>query len=232
MTNSRWYDYSKYFSDDFLIAGFTNINFPFNPPQDRIEFARLLGLNSQNIVKLKQVHSAEIAYTRQPGQIENVDGVITNNTDLILSIQVADCIPIYIIDNRNKIFGLIHAGWRGISKGIIEQSVLKLAEMNSNMAAIKILLGPAIRQCCFEVGPEVSKLFDSKFQNDGKGDRSYLDLQGIIINEYVRNGILAEKISDIEICTHCSDDYYSFRRNGKRAGRMIAMMGYKSPAKI
>ena len=232
MTNSGWHDYSKYFGDDLLIAGFTNINFPFTPPQDRIKFARLLGLNSQNIVKLKQVHSAEIVYARQPGQILEVDGVITDDFNLTLSIQVADCIPIYIVDNRNKIFGLIHAGWRGISKGIIEQSVLKLAEMNSSISAIQILLGPAIRQCCFEVGPEVSKLFDSKFQNDGKGDRSYLDLQGIIVNEYERNGILAEKISDIGICTHCSDDYYSFRQNGKRAGRMIAMMGYKSPAKI
>ncbi|MBU0528171.1 polyphenol oxidase family protein, partial [bacterium] len=86
--------------------------------------------------------------------------------------------------------------------------------------------GPSIRQCCFEVGPEVGKLFDNKFQEIGKGDRTQLDLQGVVIDKLVNFNVHAENITDLNECTCCSNQYHSFRRDGNKAGRMIAMIGW------
>jgi YfiH family protein len=157
----------------------------------------------------------------------NNDGVITIIPNLVLSIQVADCIPIYINDKTNNIIGLVHAGWRGVEKGIIENSINKLNNLKSNIMEVKILLGPSIRKCCFEIGPEVAALFDNKFQICGKSDRSYLDLQSVVVNKLLDNGVNQDNITDMDHCTCCSDIYHSYRRDGEKAGRMIAMIGYK-----
>lgn len=228
MSDNRWTDFSNYFKNNTIVAGFTNINYEYTPSQDRIQFASILGLDPQKIVKPKQIHSNKVVICHRPGQIEKIDGVVTNKEELVLSIQVADCIPIYLLENKNKILGLIHAGWRGISKGIVQESINKLNELNVEINEVEVLLGPSIRQCCFEVGPEVAELFNLKYQITGRDDRTYLDLQQIVIDQFEQNGILSKNINDAAICTHCSSDYHSYRRDGKQAGRMIAMLGFKN----
>jgi YfiH family protein len=227
MNNETWFDYSKYFNDESIVAGFTNIFFPFNNPEDRIEFAKIINLNSKKIVKPKQIHSNKVNIVDVPGEILNLDGIITNLFDLVLSVQVADCIPIFIYDKSNNIIGLVHAGWRGVHKGIIENSIDKLNQLDSELMDVIILLGPSIRQCCFEIGPEVAELFDSKFQIEGESDRTYLDLQAVVKEKLLGKGVKHNQIFDVKNCTCCSDNYHSYRRDGKKAGRMIAMIGYK-----
>lgn len=227
MNQKTWSDYSNIFNDNSLIVGFTNKSFSHLPPNDRTEISKLLSLNPNTIVKPKQVHSNIVEKCNQPGEILNIDGIITTNADLVLSIQVADCIPIFLYDKQSKVIGLVHAGWKGISDGIVENCIDLLNKNISNLKDVKILLGPSIRQCCFEIGPEVVELFDQKFMIDGKGDRSYLDLQNSVIEKFIMNGITKNNITEIHECTYCSGNYHSFRRNGKKAGRMIAMMGWK-----
>ena len=228
MNQKTWSDYSNIFNDNSLIMGFTNKKFPHIPPNDRTEFAKLLSLNPGTIVKPKQVHSNIVEECNQPGEIFNIDGIITTNADLVLSIQVADCIPIFLYDKRSKVIGLVHAGWKGISDGIVENCIDLLNTNISNLSDVKILLGPSIRQCCFEIGPEVAELFDQKYMINGKGDRSHLNLQSTVIEKFIMNGISESNIIDIDECTYCSGNYHSYRKNGKKAGRMIAMMGWKN----
>lgn len=227
MSHKSWSDYSEFFTTDSLVAGFTNIFFPYSSPSDRTEFTKILKLKSEYIVKPKQIHSNIIVSINQPGEILNVDGVITNHTDLILSIQVADCMPIFLHDKNNDIIGLVHAGWRGVSKGIINKTIEKLNELNSDLNNVKILLGPSIRQCCFEIGPEVATLFEEKYLRNGDDGRSYMDLQNYVIDTFDYLGVKRKNIFDTNTCTCCSNDYHSFRRDGEKAGRMIAMIGYK-----
>ena len=227
MNQKYWSDYSEYFDDINLKAGFTNRYFPFVNPHDRIEFAKVLGLNSQHIVKPIQIHSCDIIHCDQAGEYHDIDGAITNNKYLVLSIQVADCIPIFIFDPNSKVFGLVHAGWRGVSKNIVKSTADELNKFNFKFENTKVLLGPSIRQCCFEVGPEVAELFDDQFLSIHEGDRSFLNLQGYVIKQLIMEGFRENQITDINECTCCSDKYHSYRRNGKKAGRMIAMMGFK-----
>ena len=140
---------------------------------------------------------------------------------------MADCIPIFLFDKRNHYFGLVHAGWRGVALGIVENTIKKFLQFNSIIKDIKILLGPSIRQCCFEVGPEVGKKFENKFLTNGKKDKLQLDLQRVVINKFITGGISKKNIKDLKECTHCSEKYYSYRRDGEKTGRMIAMMGHR-----
>ncbi len=227
MLNNSWSDYSSYFHEQSLVAGFTNIHFPFLPDSDRSEFAKILQLDQTNIIIPKQIHSNNVVKCYKSGKIINTDGIITNNRNLVLSIQVADCIPIYLFDTKRHNLGLVHAGWRGVNSGIVKNCISKMQELESNSSDIKVLLGPSIRQCCFEVGPEVGKMFDSKYHKNGKGDRIQLDLQTVVTTKLINTGIQKNNITDISECTLCTNKYHSYRRNGKQAGRMIAMFGWK-----
>lgn len=226
MLINSWADYSFYFSEKSVFAGITNQIYPFSFAEDRVEFAKILKLDYTNIVTPKQVHSKNISICTEAGNITDTDGIITNNKELVLSIQVADCIPIYLYDDQNQNIGLVHAGWRGVATGIIKNSIEKMKNLDSKSIDIEVLLGPSIRQCCFEIGPEVGKLFDGKFQKIGKSDRTYLDLQSAVIDKLINMNIQNKNIIDIKECTCCSDQYHSFRRDGNKAGRMIAMMGF------
>ena len=153
MYNKTWSDYSSYFSAKSLIAGFTNKHFPHSSSNDRIEFAKILKLNYEKLIIPQQIHSGNVIICSESGQLLDTDGLITNTKNFVLSMQVADCIPIYLYDIQNKNIGLIHAGWRGVAAGIIENGINELKNLDSNPINVKVLLGPSIRQCCFEVGP-------------------------------------------------------------------------------
>jgi len=228
MSKKTWSDYSSYFTEKSLIAGFTRKHFPYSSFNDRKEFAKILKLNYEKLIIPKQIHSNNVIICNKSGQLLDIDGLITNNKNFILSIQVADCIPVYLYDNQTQNIGLIHASWRSINIGIIENSINVLNKLESNSNNIEVLLGPSNRQCCFEVGPEVAKLFNGKYQKIGKNDRLQLDLQSVVIDKLINMNIHYKNIIDIKECTLCSDKYHSFRRDGDKSGRMIAMMGWQS----
>jgi len=223
MVTNTWYDYSS----NSIFAGFTTRHFPFNRSNDRIEFAKLLGLNYKNLVVPKQVHSGNVEICESHGELPNIDGVITSNKDLVLTIQVSDCIPIFIFDNKTLNIGLIHAGWRGINSQIVENGITKIQELNSMPNELNIILGPSIRQCCFQVGSDIAKLFPQKFQSVRNHDSMYLNLQEVVIEKLINLGVPRQNITDKNQCTCCSDDFYSYRRAGEKAGRMIALIAIK-----
>ena len=232
MLINSWSDYSPKFSEKFIISGFTNHYYPFSSEKDRVEFAKILKLDYRNIVIPEQVHSNNVVCCTKAGNIIGTDGIVTNKKGLILSIQVADCIPIYLFDKKDYNIGLIHAGWRGVIAGIIENSIKQMKELDSKPIDIEVLLGPSIRQCCFEVGIEVGKLFNGKFKKISKSDRTHLDLQSAVIDKLINMNIQYKNIIDIKECTSWSAQYHSFRRDGDKAGRMIAMMGWRQKSEI
>ena len=96
---------------------------------------------------------------------KNTDGVVTDKKDLVLSIQVADCIPIYLVDPVKKVFGIIHAGWRGIVQKIHCNALKEFINKGSKLNKIKVFLGPSIKSCCFEIQSDiiVDQLKKNKF---------------------------------------------------------------------
>ena len=226
MSLESYLDLSDLFRSDRIRAAFSLRSFHHKRPDDRGGLSTLVGLNPNHVVKPKQVHSAEVKFVYTPGEIAATDALISNSNSIVLSIQVADCIPLFLADPLNGVIGLVHAGWRGVEKNIIPDTINKMVQKGGSRKVIIAFMGPSIRQCCFEIGPEVSKKFPIDCLINGNRDRSFLDLQRVSINQLLGSQVLEKNILSSEECTKCNPDkYFSYRRSGSKAGQMIGVIG-------
>ena len=120
-----------------------------------------MGLQQSQICIPLQTHSPDCEIVDRPGKFENIDGLITANSNLFLSLSVADCCPIFIYDNVLKIRGLIHSGWKGTKDKIILNALEKFTDLGSNVSNLTFYLGPLIGDCCYEVQNDVADYFNN-----------------------------------------------------------------------
>ena len=134
----------------------------------RTDWAKKLRLNPQSLAIPIQIHSNNVIWIDTPGNYENCDGLITDNPNIVLSLQTADCIPIFLYDVVTCVRGLVHAGWRGVVGGIACNAIELMVKHKSIVENIQVLLGPSICKHCFEVGGEVAVKFDKNYIVAGK----------------------------------------------------------------
>src|SRR5579864_1435965 len=92
------------------------------------------------------------------------DGLITNRPGLLLSILAADCLPILLVDTRQRAVAAIHCGWRGTASGMAQKAVGTMKMIfGSRERDLRAAIGPGIRGCCYKVGPDVVTEFESQF---------------------------------------------------------------------
>ena len=189
----------------------------------------MVNLDSSKLVEINQIHSPEILIADSPGSYDSVDGIINKGGNLVCSIKVADCLPIFFINNISKTIGLVHAGWRGISLGILEKFVNSIEICNEHVTDFYVLIGPSIQSCCFEIMDDVLDSFDSKFYTLIKKNKYRVNLQAWTVHQLIKFGFSEEKINNINKCTFCLDDlYHSYRRDGSNSGRMYALAGWNN----
>ena len=176
----------------------------------------------------EQVHSTAITYIDTPGYYMDVDGLIAENPEIILTLKVADCVPVYLYATSLKIFGLVHSGWRGTTQGIISNAVMKMLEMGANVNEVSVFLGPAIGFCCYEVDGEVACNFNNIAKKQLKNGKWKVGLHEEIRLQLAALGIPSANIKTSDICTFELPDCHSYRRDGYQAGRMFAFMSIKS----
>jgi polyphenol oxidase len=118
-----------------------------------------------SLVMLRQIHSDIIRHVdSMPDSPLAGDGFITNAPGLLLAIQTADCLPIVLVDPKQRAVGVFHAGWRGTVKRIAEKGVGEMRRyFGSRAQDLRAAIGPGIHQCCYEVGQEVRDQFESQF---------------------------------------------------------------------
>ncbi len=153
--------------------GFTEETTPAAVRRNRTRFIRKLGGRKQdagNLVTLKQVHSDVIQrLSASPTSPLQGDGLISNVPGLLLSIQTADCLPIFLVDAKRRAIGAFHAGWRGTLARIAEKGVgLMRQHFGSRASGLLAAIGPGIHGCCYEVGREVREEFDARFAYAGQ----------------------------------------------------------------
>ena len=187
-----------------------------------------IGIKESQIAFTDQIHSANVNRANQSGLYKHTDAIITDRPNLFLAIQTADCFPLFAFHPEKKIVAAIHAGWRGAQKGIVENTMLHMkAQFNLDLSELLVVIGPGLQKECFEVEKDVYDLFDNKyvFKTKQKNKR-LLNLETYLIDILKRQGVLRENIHSTGICTKCSEDeYYSFRRNGNKSGRMLGVIG-------
>lgn len=113
-------------------------------------------LPSSQIMIPRQTHSANVAWVDKPGEIPDTDAVITSVPGLCVAVKTADCIPVLLYDEAQRLVAAIHAGWRGTVGRIVEKTIQEMGSRGEDLYAI---IGPGISFEAFEVGDEVYEAF-------------------------------------------------------------------------
>lgn len=183
---------------------------------------------------LKQVHGCAVAKPPFEDPPE-ADASVTETEGTLLAIETADCLPVFIVDPLARRVAAAHAGWRGTVARVSQAAARTLIAAGSRPDDLLVALGPAIGPCCYGVGPDVEQAFGparAKYFVRGRGDRKHLDLAAANRDQLVETGIDPTRIECLNLCTSCRGDlFFSYRRDGAHAGRMISVVGFsKTPA--
>jgi len=182
------------------------------------------------IVIPRQVHQAQVLSFRETLEDKVIrnegDGLLTDQENLFLVIQVADCLPVFLVDPEKELVGLAHIGWRGALSGMAGRIVQSSKTVfKSKPANLHLVLGPSIGKCCYKISDDLAVLFDEKYL-DKRGRENYLDLGYFVKDKFLKSGVKEENILLSGECTFCGDkSYQSYRREKEKAGRMIAFIG-------
>jgi YfiH family protein len=170
-----------------------------------------LGLSYERLAFNRQVHSPTVHRAHPGARGEPGDGLWTDEPHLPILAMSADCLPIAIARSEGSpALAVLHAGWRGLSEGVVAQGVHVLRDgSSSGLAAV---VGPAIGPCCYEVGPEVSERFDDDLTVNGK-----LDLWTAAERALRAAGV--ERVERFDLCTRDHPTlFFSHRRDGQARG--------------
>ena len=174
-------------------------------------------LAGRETVRLEQVHGAAVAEASAPGLHAACDAVVSRRPGLILTVRVADCLPV-LLASPTEGAALIHAGWRGLTGGVLEAAAARFRRPGE----LHALLGPALGPCCFEVGPEVADLFPGKTVRALPGARPRVDLARAAALRLIAAGVPPERISPPGPCTRCHQHLlFSHRGGGGAPGRNL-----------
>lgn len=204
-------------------------------------------LRSWPLATARQIHSDLVHHISETPNTPLVgDGLISRTPGILLAVLAADCLPVIIIDPKLKAIGVFHAGWRGTLKRIVEKGIGEMRrQFGSRPRDLKAAIGPGIRGCCYQVGPEIKDKFHSQFSYAGtlfhetkESDevrerypllfltarapghselpkKIFLDLAEANRCQLIDGGILPKNISDLGRCTSCRVDLFFSHRAEK-----------------
>lgn len=177
---------------------------PLTPTQS-IYLKTHTGIDIPRVFWRKQVHGDDVLIVGKKACAKgcpDADAFITDQKNAPIAIRTADCVPVFIYDPLKQVIGLAHAGWKGTRQRIAAKTVQEMQDkFASRCYDLKVALGPAIRSCCYEV-----------------------DIIAANRRQLTEAGIPDGNIFDCGVCTCCNKDYFSFRRDREKAGRMISLM--------
>ncbi len=190
--------------------------------------AHRLSVNPEKIFFFNQVHGSKVITLdshyekKQSEECSDADGGLTERHGAAIAIVTADCAPLFLLDTEGSSTGLLHVGWKGAKKGIINEAFARLkSSFNCDASDMIAGLGPMIRQCCYEVGSEFVHEFPGFVAQ--KSCRHFFDLAGFIRAALIQNGVKENHVYDSGLCTVCrSDLFFSYRREGPAVGRICS----------
>jgi YfiH family protein len=247
-----------------------NLNFgrgdnPDNVLENYRRIGEILGITPENMVLSMQTHTTNIkrVYEEDAGKgvtrpldYQDVDGLITDVTNIALVTSYADCVPLYFADKKQKAIGLAHSGWKGTAGGMGACMVEAMhREFGSRPENIVAAIGPSICRDCYEVSEDVAAVFEGLFADDGalikqienmgyksgyRGDNAAVVVPGKEEGKYqldlwlaniiilMKAGIQPENIEVTDICTCHNPEYlFSHRASKGRRGNLSAFLMLK-----
>ena len=198
------------------------------------QVADAIGVASDRLSRLRQVHGATVVVAGQKsGSLPDADIVLSGGTGRAVVVQAADCVPLLLVDRQSGAVAAAHAGWRGLAAGVPGTTVSALQrEFGSRPDDLLAAIGPAIGQCCYEVGDDVREAMIRAFGEDAASHwfmpgpamaKWMFDTWASARAQLASAGIPASHIFTAALCTASHPEVFcSFRRDGPPAGRMAA----------
>lgn len=235
-----------------LLSAFGDVSYvtgpdPLTVRRNRDHWADAIRVDSKRLVCAQQVHGNHVylvtqsdaghGYESYEDAIAETDALITQVPDLPLAIFCADCVPILVFDPVQRAVGAIHAGWRGTVSNITGQTICAMIDrFGTDPGDVLAGIGPSIGRCCYEVGPEVIDAWKSTGVDeqeravDRDDVRFRFDLWTANSMALITAGVPTSQIEVTGECTRCqSDRYFSYRAQGKQAGRFAAIIALARP---
>ena len=228
-----------------------------NVLENRRIFQSALGAADLELTPLKQIHSDVIrVFPDSSADVCKGDASATNRPGILLSIQTADCVPIFLVDPKKHAVAAVHAGWRGILARITQKAVGRMQfEFGSKPADLLAAIGPSIGPCCYEVAADFVTKFTAQFADAAdyfdeprSGEEPnplqwlnmkppghqpppknvHLDLRKANRSQLVAAGLLEKNIFVSDLCTSCHTGLlFSHRREGPLSGRLMSAIGIR-----
>ena len=174
---------------------------------------------------LRQVHGTSVVEADSVEGSPEADAAIARRPRRVCAVLSADCLPLLLCDEAGSIVAAVHAGWRGLCSGVIEQT---LRAMDRPPQALLAYLGPAIGPAAYEVGAEVREAFlaaDAQSEEafaPGRPGKFHADLYALARRRLARSGV--SRIYGGGYCTYTERErFYSYRRDGA-TGRMASLI--------
>jgi YfiH family protein len=191
--------------------------------------------DEERLVAAEQVHGArvvEVGGGQTKKTVKAADGLLTREARVWLRVDAADCIPLFLFDDRLRVVGLVHVGWRGLAGGVVEETVKKVCAINGlSPRRLFFILGPSIGGCCWEAGPEVVEIFREKY-GEPEGlflapAKNFVDLRLACVLSLREAGAAASRLWAPPVCTRCQKErYHSYRGSGGNLeGKNICIIG-------
>ncbi len=174
---------------------------------------------------LHQVHGVAVVAADDAAPDAVADAAYTRSAQVVCAIQVADCLPVLLCDRDAEIVAAAHAGWRGLSGGVLENTITALAIEPDRLLA---WLGPAIGPEAFEVGQDV---VDAFIADDRDAHRAFkplrpgkwlADLYALARRRLIRAGVTS--IFGGNFCTFSDGDRFFSHRRDRVTGRHAALV--------
>ncbi|MDE1160570.1 MAG: peptidoglycan editing factor PgeF [Acidobacteriaceae bacterium] len=223
--------------------------------RDRFLHAVTGGATDSELVTVRQTHTPIVRLVKDGhGPLATAEGkaqlrgdaLMTNLPGLVLGVQTADCVPVFVVDTEKRVVAAFHAGWRGTVARIVERGVGTMQlEYGSRPRDLIAAIGPAIGSCCYSVGQELRSEFESQFgyapslfheayaaaPARGNSLQLHLDLHEANRRQLLDAGVRAKKITVLGQCTACTRlkngqlKYFTHRGEAGFTGRMISAIG-------
>ena len=204
----------------------------------RERLREVFSLAADTIGTLKQVHSASVlSFEAGDGDVpggwkREGDALWTEVPGTGVGVHTADCVPILLSHRKLRVAAAVHAGWRGLAAGIVEEIVRVLAARFGDAAVGEVVAvaGPCARGCCYEIGEETADALrglpgEASLLSGGKSPGKWTaDLQGLTLAALRGAGIPAGQTEAAGPCTICSPRFHSFRREKSATARQLSFL--------
>lgn len=205
---------------------------PQDVAENRRRVAQVLGVPVERLYVPRQVHDRGVLVVDGRDVAASIascpaDAIISDGPGFACAVRTADCAPLLVADVETRRVGAIHAGWRGVVKGVAAAAIEAFCARGSHPGQLLVAIGPHISLAAFEVGDEVARELEKASHAEQvvvhEGQKPHVSLARILSAQLLELGVPPAQIDVLSRCTFTERDaFFSYRRDGRSSGRQLS----------